>query len=292
MSQRPDAILNVDTESLTRVQTPSPEKIFSTQSQQASEVVQSPIPGMADAKSQIPVKMAEQMNQIALRMEKKLPYRARPETILSHDATSAHVGASRASGHAKADVDLPDAGLLGVMPAPVTLENLPPSRAGAEGAWIAKADAHPEALGHVILNHVAEMKQLNAATLAVVLRPDAQTELFLHLYQRNDGIEVHVQCDQGHYEAFNANWGQLQQTLALQGIRVAPLNEPVPKESGSGPGPAGNYHQSPNHTGQHQPQRQPEPREESTFVGSLTEPLRLRRTRAASHTNRGWETWA
>jgi hypothetical protein len=61
--------------------------------------------------------------------------------------------------------------------------------------------------------------------MAVVLRPDANTELFLHLSRRDGQIEASVRCERGDFHQLNALWSQLQDALAQQKVRLNPLQE-------------------------------------------------------------------
>lgn len=81
----------------------------------------------------------------------------------------------------------------------------------------------PRELALEVTRHVAELKQLNLDSLAVVLRPDPNTELFLHLKRHNGGVDIQAQFERGDFQQLNAQWGELQSSLAAQGIRVSAL---------------------------------------------------------------------
>lgn len=72
---------------------------------------------------------------------------------------------------------------------------------------------------------VAQFKRFNAESMAVVLKPDNQTEIFLHLASRNGQIEIQARFERGDFAALNGQWSQLQQTLSQQGIRLSSLQE-------------------------------------------------------------------
>ena len=74
-----------------------------------------------------------------------------------------------------------------------------------------------------VSRHAVELKQWNLTSMSVVLRPDANTELFLQLNQREGGIEVQARVERGDAAGLNAEWGALQRSLATQGVRLGAL---------------------------------------------------------------------
>ena len=130
------------------------------------------------------------------------------------------------------------------------------------------------------------VRQLGADALAIVLKPDSRTELFLQISHHNGKTEALIRCERGDFEHLQKNWAQLQNTLAGQQVTLAPLQRPTlaSQEITDRGGPSGTTSFSGNTdtgTGQH-PQRQPEhaPRslDELPLVGSLTEPFKRRST--------------
>ena len=84
--------------------------------------------------------------------------------------------------------------------------------------------ATPEqAVGRAIESAVTGLHAVNAASLAVVLKPDGNTQLSLHLKLQGGRFEALAVLDRGDYKAINSEWAQLQSRLAEQGIRLAPL---------------------------------------------------------------------
>jgi hypothetical protein len=82
----------------------------------------------------------------------------------------------------------------------------------------------------------ATSKRINAESMAVVLKPDSQTEIFLHLATRNGQIEIQARFERGDFAGLSGHWAQLQQTLAQQGVRLSHLQE--------------NFNQTPSNGGQ------------------------------------------
>lgn len=87
------------------------------------------------------------------------------------------------------------------------------------------ANRTAEQLLHNIGREVAQFKRFNAESMAVVLKPDGQTEIFLHLAARNGQIEIQARFERGDFAALSGQWTQLQQTLSQQGVRLGNLQE-------------------------------------------------------------------
>jgi hypothetical protein len=146
-----------------------------------------------------------------------------------------------------------------------------------------------------ISRHAVELREFHAASISVVLRPDADTELVLHLKQQDDMVEVNARFERGDFEHLKAHWGQLQQALGSQGIRVNALEEPP----NFGRGNLASQDQSqanPEKTGErggsHGRRQTAADPDDVAFVGALTEPPRRRAGRGGVKPTRLWETWA
>jgi hypothetical protein len=151
----------------------------------------------------------------------------------------------------------------------------------------------------LVVGEAALVKQQSPGSMSVVLRPDTETELFLHLTQRNGQIEACVRCEHGHFERLNALWPQLQESLAHQKVRLAPLQESSLNgmPATDGPGAESNFSRSDPHS------RQPRRAEEESLAerpssasplkssGSL-HPERRRSGNRLTTSRPGWETWA
>ena len=83
----------------------------------------------------------------------------------------------------------------------------------------------PATLTPLIQEQAVRLRHASMQSLEVVLSPDGQTELHLHLTQHGGQIEATVRCDRGDAEKFGGGWAKLQESLAAQGIRLAPLAE-------------------------------------------------------------------
>lgn len=154
-----------------------------------------------------------------------------------------------------------------------------------------------EQLSGLVMRETAVLKQHTPDSMAVVLRPDANTELFLHLTQRDGQIEASVRCERGNFDQINALWPQLQESLAGQKVRLAPLQESTePQRDPQGAsGSTMNFSES-----EQRSRRQSMPENDSTSDRPSSAPpttvsLHPERRRSGTRptaSRPGWETWA
>jgi hypothetical protein len=138
-------------------------------------------------------------------------------------------------------------------------------------------------------------RQHTSDSMAMVLRPDAHTELFLHLSRRDGQVEASVRCERGDFHQLNALWAQLQESLAHQKVRLNPL-------LGSSADSLAHQHSNEfNSSGRDESSRQSRP--DNDYMDEWPapasrdqEPAHVRSRRESGHrlsTSRpGWETWA
>jgi hypothetical protein len=139
-------------------------------------------------------------------------------------------------------------------------------------------------VAEAIRTHVQLLKSSGQEKLEVVLRPDAQTELRLHVEKVNGQVLVQARCDRGDIARLESNWSAIQQTLANQGVRVEALQHG-----------ANLQHQSRdwNHSSG-SPNQQSTRDHEKIFVEQKIESpkgTRPKPTRANAAV-RGWQSWA
>jgi hypothetical protein len=156
------------------------------------------------------------------------------------------------------------------------------------------AAAAVERISKLVQRETALFRQHGSDSMAVILRPDAGTELVLHLSQNNGQLEANVRCERGDFQQLNALWSQLQESLSHQKVRLAPLQEATPDSSHF-------RNQGGSQQGGDESSRQPRPDYDSmdewpASVSLSNDPaVRSRRDsgRRLSSTSRpGWETWA
>lgn len=169
---------------------------------------------------------------------------------------------------------------------------------GADGVKAADTTGTVERISSLIARESALVKKHGSDSMAVVLRPDAETELFVHLSQRDGQIEATVRCERGDAHQLGALWSQLQDSLAAQKVRLAPLQETSGGNS--------NFNQSPNGSGmsggqngareEARPQKQsmddwPAPAVPAPAAPHVRGTGGSRRRRITT-SRPGWETWA
>ncbi len=224
-----------------------------------------PIDGMGIAQSGVAVKLMQQLDETTLSGQKNLPTalflgEASRKAARLADVSSPFVAASLTSGTGTTPQETPE-----VIPAALTslhrveqLEKL-----------------HATATDCALL-----LRQTGKESVSVVIKPDAGTELQLHLRMRDGIVEATAEMHKGSSAALEAGWKELQQRLERQGIQIAPLENSQSFTTGE--------------RGEHKPQRQ-----DSTEVDrSLPLNHPTRHTQAGARnpqpapTNRSCEYWA
>jgi hypothetical protein len=119
--------------------------------------------------------------------------------------------------------------------APETPQKSGSSQLGSSGDKA--AESLVKATGRSILDAAVVMRQVMNGRLAVVLRPDKNTEIFLRVSSRNGGVEAFARCDRGDFCLLNSHWPELQDYMRQHGIRLSDLAQP--HASGSVDGEAG-----------------------------------------------------
>ena len=80
-------------------------------------------------------------------------------------------------------------------------------------------------LSNLLLRETTVLRQHPSDSMTVVLRPDSQTELFVHFHQQNGVMQASVRCERGDFHQLNALWSQLRESLAQQKVSLAPLQQ-------------------------------------------------------------------
>jgi hypothetical protein len=161
-------------------------------------------------------------------------------------------------------------------------------------------------IANLVVREAAIVRQYKSDAMAVVLRPDADTELFVHFTQRNGQIEATIRCERGDAGQLGALWSQLQESLGQQKVRLGPLQESPSAGAPSNPSnfnsPAGSQTGNGSNGSPRQSPDQQSMDEWSAPAGSATHSrqdltARERGREGSGHrrltTSRpGWETWA
>jgi hypothetical protein len=162
------------------------------------------------------------------------------------------------------------------------------------------AAAMVERISGLVSREAGLVRQHGSDSMAVVLRPDADTELYVHFARRDGQIEATVRCERGDAHLLGAWWGQLQESLAQQKVRLGPLQESPSNPShfnlsaGAHSSADGGEHRSPRQT-PHDPQSMDEWPVPASSSSSDSVHRRGRggsRHRRLTTSRPGWETWA
>ena len=89
-----------------------------------------------------------------------------------------------------------------------------------------------QAIGRAIENAVVGLQHVNATSLAVVLKPDENTQLSLHFKLQHGHFEAFAVLERGDFKSLTSEWAQLQSRLADHGIRLAPLVSSLSRNAG------------------------------------------------------------
>jgi len=89
----------------------------------------------------------------------------------------------------------------------------------------APASATIDRIFRGIFIEVTMMRRIFSDSLAVVLRPDSRTELFVRLETDADTIQAFVQCECGDPNMLSMHWPELRHSLQQHGVRLMELNQ-------------------------------------------------------------------
>lgn len=147
-----------------------------------------------------------------------------------------------------------------------------------------------ERLTHLIGQEVITVRQSGASSLAVSLKLDSQTELFLHLTHHDGQLQASLRCERGNAEALNSHWGQLQESLSRQNVHLLPLEDKTSVRS-SAPAPtapATSSHAFDESFKNHQRQTREEAPPTQLTAGTRA----AKKTQTAKRAGKGFESWA
>jgi hypothetical protein len=122
--------------------------------------------------------------------------------------------------------------------------------------------------------------------MSVIVRPDSRTEVHLFLAMANGQVSVEAKVSNGDLPQLQAQWNDLQQSLAQQGIRLKPLEDTsVRHDAGQGGANADSSSQF------SRPDSDESNRRTPVFMEEVTSPQYQFFPKPAG-TRRFWESWA
>lgn len=260
---------------------PPPEPVEGESLAPATEAV-----GTATAKQVAQMKKTGKPAANARNAEKVLPRRQNfPEPPSQPERASAKPDAAPVPAHepretGKVEVSAPGiAAPAGDKAAPVTND------AGVESARPAAVE---KAFG-LVTERIVSFKRVGVDSAEVNLRPDRDTEITLQLRLSNGHVEVAARLERGNFEALRAHWGELQQSLSQQGVRVGALAAAAPVSGGQFSFDASQ--QGARHDGREAFERAGEGVDDWAWAGAMSKASREPKHRQPEHV-RGWERWA
>ncbi len=196
--------------------------------------------GMADAQLPLPMKSAQKAGQTQPGAEQKLPL---GNFAGAMRASSEQEPASRPLVN-RPPVKLPEGdnslalASSGFKPMMTSLAEAPAPIVPAEQPQAFSQVPQLESLARMVLDHAATLKQMTESSLEIVLRADAQTQMRLEMHVTGTETHVRAELQQGDGGLLAAHWSELQDSLARQGIKLAPLTE---ARARSGPNTGSNH---------------------------------------------------
>lgn len=149
---------------------------------------------------------------------------------------------------------------------------------------------------HGISDQILEFKKIGADSMAVLLKPDEKTEIYLSVRSQSGHIEVSARLNAGDADLLNNHWGEIKSSLAKQGIELSDLDTEEARPHYGSTSSGGRHSQSPDAQSENPRQRSPNRREVPEFIPkfkSLADPLGARwvAPAALAAAKRLWVMW-
>jgi hypothetical protein len=157
-----------------------------------------------------------------------------------------------------------------------------------------KAAGQAERVAYLVNQEVVMIRQSGANSVAVSLKVDSQTELFLQLTRHDGQIQASVRCQRGNIEGLGGHWGELQESLARQNVQLMPLENKI--SSGGIPtvNPTAETSSSRafDPSSQNRQQQFRDPRDEPSLAGEAGVARPSRKAKTNNRSRQSWESWA
>ena len=152
-----------------------------------------------------------------------------------------------------------------------------------------------ERVAHLIGQEVLMVRQSGANALAVSLKVDTHTELFLQLTNHDGQVQASLRCERGSIDHLGEHWTELQQSLARQNVQLMPLEDKTSIRGAVAVTPASGSVASRPFDQSSQNRQQPQLRDPQgeTLAPHVSAPGRVSgKTKTNNRSRQGWETWA
>lgn len=272
--------------------------VASTDSAEAvsqAALLQQPLPpadGIGAALDSQRMKFVAQKNELAGRAVQKLP--TMPQNKDSSDDSSNKIDVKSNSGLGK------ELGREFSTPVPA-IDMFPKSNGSGAGhigltensSAIDSPAAQAERVTRLVTQEVAMIRQSGANSLAVSLKIDSQTELFLQLTNHDGQIQASLRCERGTMAGLDSHWGQLQESLSRQNVQLLPLEEKFSsRASVTTPSSDNATSRQFDQSAQNKSRQNRDLPGEFPLPEEAGRPVRSRNNKNVSSSPRGWETWA
>jgi len=169
----------------------------------------------------------------------------------------------------------------------------PIQQSGSPGE-VAKVDsqAQVDRVTRLITQEVVTVRQSGANSLAVSLKVDQHTELFLQITNHNGQIQASVRCEHGNASGLDNHWGQLQESLSRQNVQLLPLEEKLSPRASVAPSPDAATSRQFDQSAQNKSRQNRDLPGEFPLPEETDRTVRSRNNKNVSSSPRGWETWA
>jgi len=137
----------------------------------------------------------------------------------------------------------------------------------------------------VVALHAFRLRDTNAESLRVTIRPGDGIQLSLNLQKQAGSVQAQASLHQGNFELLSAHWGALQRHLETQGIHLGPLERQIDSFAGNSNHPKQSDSRPSNDDATPIAQTA-----DLALAGSTTVPPGKSVRRPSLH--HGWESWA
>jgi hypothetical protein len=164
-----------------------------------------------------------------------------------------------------------------------------------------RASVNVERISRMVTEEVVAIHRTGASELAVSLKVDSKTELFLKVSTTSTGeLQATLHCEKGSVEALNRHWPELQASLARQNIELLPSSnsQPISSTQSNSGQTTGDHNQSGNQRDQNASagnhQNSPEGRHTPTVAEIFADKpvTKQKQSSRKNSTAQGWESWA
>jgi hypothetical protein len=246
--------------------------------------------GTSAALDSLRMKSTGQKTETAGRIVQKLPHAASIGSP-SADSNSPSTGQTATAGSGRKSDLGSFAGMTDLI-SPAAAAEFHDGATRVAGPSADSAATQVERVANLVTQEALMIRQSGATNLAVSVKLDQHTELFVQLTNQNGQIQASLRCERGNLAGLDGHWGQLQESLARQNVQlVAPADRTSFRDQ------AGTYSDSAgskNFDQSAQNERQPNgnSRMESAASNQPVAPAASVKAKRMSSGRKGWESWA